>query len=120
MFNPGFITLIDELGEVNPLYMSREMCSKNIVSKVRKSLTGKVNLRKTNMFSCICFLSMDFSEDNDLTLSDEEKWKIQELLTFIVVGGGPTGVELAGALPDFLYNEDGMGGECMAVVQILW
>lgn len=63
---------------------------------------------------------MDFSEDNDLTLSDEEKWKIQELLTFIVVGGGPTGVELAGELTDFLYNEDGMGGECMAVVQILW
>lgn len=43
--------------------------------------------------------------DNDLTLSDEEKWKIQELLTFIVVGGGPTGVELAGELTDFLYNE---------------
>jgi NADH dehydrogenase FAD-containing subunit len=37
-----------------------------------------------------------------------------------VVGGGPTGVELAGELTDFLYNEDGMGGECMAVVQILW
>lgn len=43
--------------------------------------------------------------DNDLTSSDEEKWKIQELLTFIVVGGGPTGVELAGELTDFLYNE---------------
>lgn len=43
--------------------------------------------------------------DNDLTLSEEEKWKIQELLTFIVVGGGPTGVELAGELTDFLYNE---------------
>eukprot|EP00913_Durusdinium_trenchii_P003664 g3391.t1 len=43
--------------------------------------------------------------DNDLRLSEEEKWRIQELLTFIVVGGGPTGVELAGELTDFLYNE---------------
>ena len=38
-------------------------------------------------------------------MSEEEKAKIQELLTFVVVGGGPTGVELCGELTDFLYNE---------------
>ncbi|CAJ1380687.1 unnamed protein product [Effrenium voratum] len=43
--------------------------------------------------------------DNDPNMSEEEKAKIQELLTFVVVGGGPTGVELCGELTDFLYNE---------------
>ncbi|CAE7232922.1 unnamed protein product [Symbiodinium sp. CCMP2592] len=43
--------------------------------------------------------------DNDLSVSDEERARIQDLLTFVVVGGGPTGVELAGELTDFLYNE---------------
>eukprot|EP00440_Ansanella_granifera_P044966 gb/GFBE01048731.1/.p1 GENE.gb/GFBE01048731.1/~~gb/GFBE01048731.1/.p1 ORF type:complete len:486 (+),score=130.53 gb/GFBE01048731.1/:1-1458(+) len=44
--------------------------------------------------------------DGDLEeLSEEEKSKIQELLTFVVVGGGPTGVELAGELTDFLHTE---------------
>lgn len=43
--------------------------------------------------------------DGDLSVSEEEKAKIQQLLTFVVVGGGPTGVELAGELTDFLHNE---------------
>lgn len=38
-------------------------------------------------------------------LSESKKRKIQETLTFIVVGGGPTGVELAGELTDFIHNE---------------
>ena len=36
------------------------------------------------------------------TLSDEER---QRLLTFVVVGGGPTGVEFSGELFDFLQQD---------------
>lgn len=43
--------------------------------------------------------------DNDETMSPEEERKIREALTFIIVGGGPTGVELAGELTDFLASE---------------
>jgi len=43
--------------------------------------------------------------DSDLQVSPEEEKKIKSLLTFVVVGGGPTGVELAGELTDFLMNE---------------
>jgi len=43
--------------------------------------------------------------DSDLKMSTEEKERIQEALTFVVVGGGPTGVELAGELTDFLQSE---------------
>jgi len=43
--------------------------------------------------------------DSDMTLSSEEEAKIREILTFIVVGGGPTGVELCGELTDFLASE---------------
>jgi len=43
--------------------------------------------------------------DGDLRLSEEEEQRIREALTFIVVGGGPTGVELAGELTDFLQSE---------------
>jgi len=43
--------------------------------------------------------------DGDPTTSSVEEAKIKELLTFVVVGGGPTGVELAGELTDFLHNE---------------
>lgn len=45
--------------------------------------------------------------DNDATVSEAEAEKMRELLTFVVIGGGPTGVELAGELTDFLFN-DGM------------
>lgn len=38
-------------------------------------------------------------------LSETQKAKIQDTLTFIVVGGGPTGVELAGELTDFFQKE---------------
>lgn len=43
--------------------------------------------------------------DSDMTVSPEEEAKIRRLLTFVVVGGGPTGVELAGELTDFLQAE---------------
>merc|ERR1719447_2470826 len=43
--------------------------------------------------------------DSDMRVSSEEEEKIRELLTFVVVGGGPTGVELTGELTDFLHNE---------------
>lgn len=43
--------------------------------------------------------------DSDMLLSVEEENKIREILTFIVVGGGPTGVELCGELTDFLHSE---------------
>lgn len=43
--------------------------------------------------------------DSDLTVSPEEEAKIKELLTFVIIGGGPTGVELAAELTDFLHKE---------------
>lgn len=43
--------------------------------------------------------------DSDETVSPEEEAKLRRLLTFVVVGGGPTGVELAGELTDFLQSE---------------
>lgn len=43
--------------------------------------------------------------DSDLHMSQEEELKMRQLLTFVVVGGGPTGVELAAELTDFLHQE---------------
>lgn len=43
--------------------------------------------------------------DSNENVSEEEQAKITELLTFVIVGGGPTGVELAGELTDFLQAE---------------
>jgi len=43
--------------------------------------------------------------DSNLEMSKEEEAKVKELLTFVIVGGGPTGVELAGELTDFLHTE---------------
>jgi NADH:ubiquinone reductase (non-electrogenic) len=43
--------------------------------------------------------------DSNLGMSAEEEARIQECLTFVVVGGGPTGVELAAELTDFLQAE---------------
>src|SRR5438128_304546 len=37
------------------------------------------------------------------SIADDEA-KRRELLTFIIVGGGPTGVELAAALHDFIHH----------------
>eukprot|EP00928_Gymnodinium_smaydae_P053740 TRINITY_DN37667_c0_g1_i1.p1 TRINITY_DN37667_c0_g1~~TRINITY_DN37667_c0_g1_i1.p1 ORF type:complete len:480 (-),score=101.45 TRINITY_DN37667_c0_g1_i1:39-1385(-) len=45
--------------------------------------------------------------DSDMALSKEEEDKMKEILTFVIVGGGPTGVELAGELTDFLMAEGG-------------
>eukprot|EP00403_Amphidinium_massartii_P029586 CAMPEP_0178405116 /NCGR_PEP_ID=MMETSP0689_2-20121128/18235_1 /TAXON_ID=160604 /ORGANISM="Amphidinium massartii, Strain CS-259" /LENGTH=453 /DNA_ID=CAMNT_0020026125 /DNA_START=65 /DNA_END=1426 /DNA_ORIENTATION=- len=38
-------------------------------------------------------------------LSVETEEKIRKALTFVIIGGGPTGVELAGELTDFLLTE---------------
>ena len=43
--------------------------------------------------------------DGDATLSKEEEDQIRKTLSFVIVGGGPTGVEFAGELTDFLFNE---------------
>lgn len=43
--------------------------------------------------------------DGDLTVSPAEEQALREKLTFVIVGGGPTGVELAGELTDFLNSE---------------
>jgi len=42
--------------------------------------------------------------DSDMTLTSKEE-EIRRILTFVIVGGGPTGVELAGELTDFLQQE---------------
>jgi len=39
------------------------------------------------------------------SLTPEEQKRIKDLLTFVVVGGGPTGVELAAELTDFLLTD---------------
>mmetsp|Transcript_77114 Transcript_77114/g.160532 ORF Transcript_77114/g.160532 Transcript_77114/m.160532 type:complete len:482 (+) Transcript_77114:95-1540(+) len=43
--------------------------------------------------------------DGDMSVSPEEEAQLRQKLTFVVVGGGPTGVELAGELTDFLNQE---------------
>lgn len=43
--------------------------------------------------------------DSDTTLSQEEEAQVRQKLTFVIIGGGPTGVELAGELTDFLNSE---------------
>ena len=35
---------------------------------------------------------------------DEFKFRRKQLLTFVIIGGGPTGVELAGALADLAFK----------------
>jgi NADH:ubiquinone reductase (non-electrogenic) len=47
----------------------------------------------------------EFYQFGDRALTAEEETKLKETLTFVVVGGGPTGVELAGELTDFLHDE---------------
>jgi len=43
--------------------------------------------------------------DNDMDLSKVEEAEMRKALTFVIVGGGPTGVELAAELTDFLHKE---------------
>lgn len=43
--------------------------------------------------------------DNNPDSTKEEEDKMRELLTFVIVGGGPTGVELCGELTDFIEND---------------
>jgi len=43
--------------------------------------------------------------DGDEELSPEEEMQIRKILSFCVVGGGPTGVEFTGELSDFLRGD---------------
>lgn len=43
--------------------------------------------------------------DGDENLSPEEEEQIRKTLSFVIVGGGPTGVEFSAELTDFLLNE---------------
>lgn len=54
-----------------------------------KSLEDAVEIRRRVL------LAFEWAEGADAAMSEEER---QRLLTFVVVGGGPTGVEMAGAL----------------------
>lgn len=44
-------------------------------------------------------------QDDETQRRQIEEQKMRELLTFVVIGGGPTGVELAAELTDFLHCE---------------
>jgi len=43
--------------------------------------------------------------DGDMNLTEAEKDHMRKILTFVIVGGGPTGVELCGELTDFLSQD---------------
>lgn len=58
-----------------------------------KEVTDSVRLRKR------------ISEQFEAAVFAEDEERIRALLRFVVVGAGPTGVEFAGTLSDFLFNE---------------
>jgi NADH:quinone reductase (non-electrogenic) len=43
-------------------------------------------------------------DNYEAAFKEEDEQRQRELLTFVVVGGGPTGIELAGAVQDFVGN----------------
>lgn len=67
--------------------------------------TADATVFKDHVLSRLEEASYIHALDSDMTLSKEEEAQIRQLLTFVVVGGGPTGVELAAELTDFLHSE---------------
>jgi len=67
--------------------------------------TADANRFKDHLLEKLEEASYMHALDSDLATNPSELESIKEALTFVVVGGGPTGVELAGELTDFLMSE---------------
>jgi len=67
--------------------------------------TGDAKRLHDHILRCFEEASFIHMLDGDETLSKDEEDQIREVLSFVVVGGGPTGTEFCGELSDFLYGD---------------
>ena len=70
-----------------------------------------------------CFEEASFVHllDGDSNISPEEEQQIRDILSFVIVGGGPTGTEFCGELTDFLkrdvaYEYPHLAGFCSVTI----
>ena len=77
------------------------------------SKTSFIQLKKTTLIERIVH------SENAMNTADDELRR--ELLNFVVVGGGPTGVEMAGAIAEMKRSEERrVGQECLRLCKYRW